>query len=778
MSHHPRPPGRRVLRAVLVVVVVLALSAFAVHRSRSSDRSGHPAPGPTPGPSTGSPSGSPSDSPSDSPSGSSTGAPGAGTAGRATFTVDPALRPARAEVVAPDGRRPVAVLRSEAGLDTMFVADELIVRFDRPDQLTGLVRRQRGRVVRQLAVPAALGGGQFALVHVDPPRTGTADLPADLAALGAMGTGRYRVSGEPALRLLAAAAAEQRHGTADVDLNVIGGPSGAAEDIVGRSVRDAAPTPAGWPGSAARVPYLRKDGVQRIGVTEAWRRLVLAGRISGEPTPLVRVAVLDAGFANSPDLPRHALFNAVYDATGRTRPNTWGCSTGPGCEWHGTQVSHTLAAVPGNGRGVAGPAGPVADLTLLQSPTDVPTAFSYLMGLLTVLVRGPRIINISADITLDAILYPLANALGRITGALRAAGVLTFAAAGNQGRDVDSTQCLAGFCWERQMWLPCELAGVVCVAGLGYDQDRRAGGSNFGAADGGRDGRGVDIYGPYTVWVPTADLTGVEMANGNSVASPFVAGVAALIWAADPRLRADEVERILLETAHRGGPDSGVTRWVNADGAVSRVLGPVCEPPAVHITRPDGAPDVLADTPAVLTAHASDGGRPLPDAAYRWSLDGREIATGARLTHRLPRPGVYRLTVTAKGCAAVPSRASATVTVRPTPPPPAPGQLVLRSPAEGSSWTPTGQEPDGRWYTELQLTAAARYGDGSAVPDARIRWTSDVGGALGTGASVRVRIHSGRCTSVTHTVTATVLDDAGRVVASATRRVTALSAPC
>jgi hypothetical protein len=72
----------------------------------------------------------------------------------------------------------------------------------------------------------------------------------------------------------------------------------------------------------------------------------------------------------------------------------------------------------------------------------------------------------------------------------------------------------------------------------------------------------------------------VHVFGATSAASPFVAGVAALIWAAAPGLSADDVERILYDTSNQGGPGE-VQRWPDAYAAVIKALGDT--PPEIRI---------------------------------------------------------------------------------------------------------------------------------------------------------------------------------------------------
>jgi subtilisin family serine protease len=128
------------------------------------------------------------------------------------------------------------------------------------------------------------------------------------------------------------------------------------------------------------------------------------------------------------------------------------------------------------------------------------------------------------------------------------------ASSGNDNKNVDAQDCFI-VCWEEKWWTPCENAGVFCVGALGHDSIGRADYSNYGKAGG-----GVDLFAPGTVLVgfdpaTTTGLPGrfpVHSVQGTSFASPYLAGVAALVRAADPGLSAGSVESILKSTATRG----------------------------------------------------------------------------------------------------------------------------------------------------------------------------------------------------------------------------------
>jgi serine protease len=699
------------------------------------------------------------------------------------FVVDEKVRPPAVEVTDRHGRRPVAAVRDSLGNDTFFMANELVVRVSAGADEKQIVAGLAGTVLERQSVPSKLGDGVLLLIRVDTRTADVSHLATDAKQLTPSAFGAHAVSSKQALELLAIAFQARAHGGPQANLNVVGGTAGLIDRLVTRS------TPEDGSGTAPlnsfTWTYMRDGGTQDIGVGDAWRQLALAGKLPEQGGQRIKVGIMDAGFIESQDLPRPALINGEFrirgfDGPPRTLPNTWGCSTGPGCRWHGSDVAHTLAALPGNNLGVAGPAGPVADLVLLQSPTEIVSSFGYLIGLIRILAGGPRIINISVDFELGAALFPLADIASTVTGLVRAAGTLIFAAAGNKNTDIDAYSCWL-VCWENIIHFPCELVGVTCVGGLGNDSANRDPQSNFGAPDGGIDHRGVQIFGPYNVFVPTTPgLTGVQMQSGTSVASPFVAGVAALIWAADPSRGAADVEHILFSTAHVGGRGSGVNRWVDASAGVHAALGQVCEPPTVAIVAPEPNAVVSTGEPVTLRARGSDGGRPLPDSGFTWSANGAAIGSGSTVQHTFTAAGIYQVRVTARGCSAVPTTRTRQVTARTVVT--SAGQVNIRYPADGAVLYATDWEPgpaDRRSYIDVRLSGFARNSDGTEVPDGdRLRWRSSSEGDIGTGRTPQVRLHAGQCTSVRHTLTLEAFAPDGTLIGSATVRVTIIPPPC
>ncbi len=230
----------------------------------------------------------------------------------------------------------------------------------------------------------------------------------------------------------------------------------------------------------------------------------------------VTVAVLDTGVdAAHADLAGQVLpgYNAIDDTTGTS-------SDGKG---HGTHVAGIIAAVTGNGIGVAGTA-PDARILPVQvmDATGSGTMSTLAAGIVWAADHGASVLNMSLGATTqvtavtDAILYA------------RSKGITVVAAAGNQRASGSPVS------------YPAADPGVIAVAATDQN-DAYASFSNGGSY--------VDVAAPGVRIASTWNDGGYMYSSGTSMASPFVAAAAALIDAAHPGLTPDQVEHALESTA-------------------------------------------------------------------------------------------------------------------------------------------------------------------------------------------------------------------------------------
>lgn len=522
-----------------------------------------------------------------------------------SVTLDENVQPQRQQVAGPEewGPRRLAAVADGEDAVSSFVVDELVLVYEEQDELDAFVDRSGKSVLFQVepgaADPEAPG---MALVRVSTAGQAVSALEEDLAAVdraaGIFGRAELRVSSEEGMRLLALALSEMRHG-ATVGVNFVMAP----DTIPGSTEEAPDPDNPGVYGDAYQWDRWTREGPLEIGVPGAWNLLYYAGKLNRT----VRVAVLDQGFTANDDFQRWSSTH-VYGGSGMDQA---GSGDSP---WHGTWVASILMAQLDNRFGWAGVAGPVAHGVFIHTPYDAATAN---LALYKASSRNARIINMSFSGRVHHTLKPALRYFRDHTDRLRDRGVLLFGSAGNDGRNVDREKCIQGtdWCWETHFHYPCENAGVYCVGGTNASGGRHPD-SNYG-------NQSVDIWAPYEVLVgPDPDDQGQNLRQGmqgTSFSSPFVAGVAALVWAADPALSRSQVADLLLSTAH----PHGEYNRVNAFDAVLQAVGAGF---AARITSPADGARLTAGIPltlmAELTAIGAPGSGVVPVAVEWYSSPG------------------------------------------------------------------------------------------------------------------------------------------------------------
>ena len=207
-------------------------------------------------------------------------------------------------------------------------------------------------------------------------------------------------------------------------------------------------------------------------------------------------------------------------------------------ESHGTHVAGIIAAERNNGLGANGVANNVEIMSIRAVPNGDEYDKDIALGIRYAVDNGAKIINCSfgksfspnADWVYDAIKYAASK------------DVLIVHAAGNDGVDLDDPKN-PNFPNDQINNGPEFADNVITVGALDpkYGSEMVASYSNYGKVN-------VDVFAPGTDIYSTVPHNEYEFMPGTSMASPAVAGVAALIRSQYPSLSASQVKKIILES--------------------------------------------------------------------------------------------------------------------------------------------------------------------------------------------------------------------------------------
>ena len=276
----------------------------------------------------------------------------------------------------------------------------------------------------------------------------------------------------------------------------------------------------------------------------------------------VKVAVIDTGIRPHADLAGQYVggYDFISDAAigndgnGRdadpTDPGDWTaaneCAAGEpasNSSWHGTHVSGTIAAATNNGVGVSGVAygAKVVPVRVLGKcggyTSDIADAIIWASG--GTVTGVPANANVAKVINMS---LGGGGACGTTTqnaiNSARSRGTVVIVAAGNENQNASNSN-------------PANCAGVVAVAATNRN-GARAPYSNYGtvvdvAAPGG-DANGY-ILSTLNAGTSSPGADNYAGYQGTSMATPHVAGVAALMLARNGALTPDEIESKLKSTA-------------------------------------------------------------------------------------------------------------------------------------------------------------------------------------------------------------------------------------
>ena len=242
---------------------------------------------------------------------------------------------------------------------------------------------------------------------------------------------------------------------------------------------------------------------------------------------------------------------------------------------HGTHVAGTIAAAA-NGRGVIGVAYRAKLMVVkILDRRGIGSTKAMAEGIRYAAANGARIINLSLETPADDRRVRVAIKFAQ------AAGVLIVCSAGNTGTDIDQRPLFP-------VAVPApNLIGVGATApaeGLALSKF-----SNYGSLT-------VPVAAPGEGVVSTSRDGGYETRSGTSMAAPHVAGVAALMASANPRLSAAELRALLLEHALRApeaGRPSPVEALASVQAAMRTPQDPLDQAPQARIVSVTQTADAL-----------------------------------------------------------------------------------------------------------------------------------------------------------------------------------------
>lgn len=514
-----------------------------------------------------------------------------------SYVIDDSLEFAYDDVVRPDGENAlVAVLAGPDGRTTGFVEGEVLIAGDSAE-FSPILNEFGAEIVASLdASEAGLDGlPMYHLVRVSLDDVTLDSFVDDMRAVSdeGMTMGELAFSSESGAKTMALAALAAEAGL-DASVSWVG----VRDSLETLTSLEAPVSNQGWATDAFTWPHFATTATQAVGVDMAWALLDRSGRVNNS----VGLAILDGGICttDNQDFPADVVTINASGTGWITGDNLCNATSFAGDSWHGTHVFGAAMGIFDNNYGTTGPGAPVADPAIAVNVLYDP--FSTAAGLMAARQSGAQIGSMSYRWTLPyGTGWTVRGYYTDVTNAMRAAGMLLFGSAGNEDENVDNVACIGvtvdGNCIgdQAENWLhvPCELPAVTCVGGAALNQLSMAPNSNFGTQD-------VEIVGPYTVpeGPEPPDMTNdTDSINGTSFATPFVAGVAALTWAADPTQSNEAVLNWLFQTTtpvtQAGNP---TVRGMVCAGCIAQQLLPPVEPELEIVSPTDGSTFVESDT--------------------------------------------------------------------------------------------------------------------------------------------------------------------------------------
>ena len=222
---------------------------------------------------------------------------------------------------------------------------------------------------------------------------------------------------------------------------------------------------------------------------------------------------------------------------------------------HGTHVSGIIAGLPHGNEAQYGVAHKVAKIMTVRAvpdgderDKDVANAIRYAVD------NGAKILNMS---------FGKAVSPGKkhVWDAMKYAekkGVLLVKAAGNENQNIGENEYFPTNFMKQSDEKPFVSNMIVVGASTNNNQNLRARFSNY-------NGKMVDVFAPGQEIYSTVPDAKYEYLQGTSMASPVVAGAAAVLWAYMPSLTPQQIKEALVKTVNKSTVNANVDSSANFD---------------------------------------------------------------------------------------------------------------------------------------------------------------------------------------------------------------------
>ena len=222
---------------------------------------------------------------------------------------------------------------------------------------------------------------------------------------------------------------------------------------------------------------------------------------------------------------------------------------------HGTHVSGIIAGLPHGNEAQYGVAHKVAKIMTVRAvpdgderDKDVANAIRYAVD------NGAKILNMSFGKAVS----PGKKYVWEAMKYAEKKGVLLVKAAGNENQNIGENEYFPTNFMKQSDEKPFVSNMIVVGASTNNSQNLRARFSNY-------NGKMVDVFAPGQEIYSTVPDAKYEYLQGTSMASPVVAGAAAVLWAYMPSLTPQQIKEALVKTVNKSTVNANVDSNANFD---------------------------------------------------------------------------------------------------------------------------------------------------------------------------------------------------------------------